>query len=103
MTARLGQPDARQLHESDAHGSVLLPRLPGGRRRSRGRPRALRHRLGRGHAVAERPAAVDGDRVRGPGIFDMKTGLAQGIWALKLAPESARLLPTVTFLLQFNG
>ena len=31
----------------------------------------------------------------------MKTGLAQGIWALKLARESGAPLPTVTFL--FNG
>ncbi len=37
----------------------------------------------------------------GPGIFDMKTGLAQGIWALKLARETGAPLPTVTFL--FNG
>ncbi|MDH6440899.1 glutamate carboxypeptidase [Streptomyces sp. SAI-144] len=46
----------------------------------------------------------DGDgrvRLSAPGIFDMKTGLAQGIWALKLARETGTGLPTVTFL--FNG
>ena len=46
----------------------------------------------------------DGDgrvRLSAPGIFDMKTGLAQGIWALKLARETGTVLPTVTFL--FNG
>ena len=37
----------------------------------------------------------------GPGIFDMKTGLIQGIWALKLLRESGEAYPTVTFL--FNG
>ncbi|KGJ79415.1 peptidase M20 [Cryobacterium roopkundense] len=37
----------------------------------------------------------------GPGIFDMKTGLVQGIWALKLLRESGKAYPTVTFL--FNG
>ncbi|MFF7545564.1 M20 family metallopeptidase [Streptomyces canus] len=41
------------------------------------------------------------DRLSAPGIFDMKTGLAQGIWALKLARETGTVLPTVTFL--FNG
>ncbi len=41
------------------------------------------------------------ERLGGPGIFDMKTGLAQGIWALKLARETGAPLPTVTFL--FNG
>lgn len=53
------------------------------------------------------PAASDDGREKlsGPGIFDMKAGLAQGIWALKLAQEHAKEggapLPTVTFL--FNG
>jgi glutamate carboxypeptidase len=51
----------------------------------------------------EQPAASDDGREKlsGPGIFDMKTGLAQGIWALKLARESGAPVPTVTFL--FNG
>ncbi len=40
-------------------------------------------------------------RLSGPGIFDMKTGLMQGIWALKLAREGGGKVPTVTFL--FNG
>lgn len=40
-------------------------------------------------------------RLSGPGIFDMKTGLAQGIWALKLARASGRPTPSVTFV--FNG
>ncbi|MFE9438948.1 M20 family metallopeptidase [Streptomyces sp. NPDC006602] len=46
----------------------------------------------------------DGDgrgKLSGPGIFDMKTGLAQGVWALRLARESGAPVPTVTFL--FNG
>ncbi|MFF3731370.1 M20 family metallopeptidase [Streptomyces sp. NPDC002476] len=38
-------------------------------------------------------------RLSGPGIFDMKTGLAQGIWALKLLRESGAAVPTVTFVL----
>lgn len=40
-------------------------------------------------------------RLTGPGIFDMKTGLVQGIWALKLLRESGAALPTVTFVI--NG
>ncbi|MFI1484514.1 M20 family metallopeptidase [Streptomyces sp. NPDC020747] len=51
----------------------------------------------------EQPGASEDGREKlgGPGIFDMKTGLAQGIWALKLARESGAPVPTVTFL--FNG
>ena len=51
----------------------------------------------------KQPAASDHGREKlsGPGIFDMKTGLAQGIWAFKLARESGAPVPTVTFL--FNG
>ncbi|MEU4117743.1 M20 family metallopeptidase [Kitasatospora sp. NPDC028055] len=41
------------------------------------------------------------EKLSGPGIFDMKTGLAQGIWALKLARECGVPVPTVTFV--FNG
>lgn len=37
----------------------------------------------------------------GPGIFDMKTGLVQGVWALRLLQESGMPHPEVTFL--FNG
>lgn len=37
----------------------------------------------------------------GPGIFDMKTGLVQGIWALRLLREAGMPQPEVTFL--FNG
>ena len=48
------------------------------------------------------PASGDGrEKLSGPGIFDMKTGLAQSIWALRLARESGAPVPTVTFL--FNG
>ncbi|MEV6590319.1 M20 family metallopeptidase [Streptomyces acidicola] len=47
-------------------------------------------------------ASGDGrEKLSGPGVFDMKTGLAQGIWALKLARESGAPVPTVTLL--FNG
>lgn len=34
----------------------------------------------------------------GPGIFDMKTGLVQGIWSLKLLKDAGLDHPTITFL-----
>lgn len=59
------------------------------------RPRARRKRtplqLLIGHSdtvwplgtTAAMPVTVDGDNVRGPGVFDMKAGLVQGIFALE--------------------
>ncbi|GAB2924502.1 M20 family metallopeptidase [Streptomyces mayteni] len=43
---------------------------------------------------------VDG-RASGPGVFDMKAGLAQGIWALRALRELELPRPTVRFV--FNG
>ncbi len=37
--------------------------------------------------VAQRPAKVDGDRVTGPGVFDMKAGLVQLVWAAPRADQ----------------
>ena len=102
--ARLGRPDREQRHPGGECGDTLTLTYGG---------------TGAGHVALighydtvwptgtlagwEQPGAAEDGRSRlsGPGIFDMKTGLAQGIWALKLARESGAPLPTVTFL--FNG
>ncbi len=46
--------------------------------------------------LAKNPFAITGDRATGPGIFDMKAGLAIGIEALALAAESGRVALLVT-------
>jgi glutamate carboxypeptidase len=43
--------------------------------------------------TAKRPFTVDGNIVRGPGVFDMKGGLAQIIFALKAIEELGLELP----------
>jgi len=101
---RLGRPDHEQRHPGGECGDTLTLTYAGS---------------GAGHVALighydtvwptgtlagwEQPGASEDGRSRlsGPGIFDMKTGLAQGIWALRLARESRAPLPTVTFL--FNG
>ncbi|EKX65295.1 M20 family peptidase [Streptomyces ipomoeae] len=101
---RLGRPDREQRHPGGEYGDTLTLTYTG---------------TGAGHVALvghydtvwptgtlagwEQPGAFDDGRERlsGPGIFDMKTGLVQGVWALKLARESGAPVPTVTFL--FNG
>lgn len=104
VVTRLGQPDHEHRYPGGERGDTLTLTYTG---------------TGAGHVALvghydtvwptgtlaswEQPAASDDGREKlsGPGIFDMKTGLAQGIWALKLARESGVPVPTVTFL--FNG
>ncbi|MGK5694309.1 M20 family metallopeptidase [Streptomyces sp. URMC 128] len=101
---RLGRPGHEQRHPGGACGDTLTLTYAG---------------TGPGHIALvghydtvwptgtlagwEQPEASDDGREKlsAPGIFDMKTGLAQGIWALKLAREHGGPVPTVTFL--FNG
>jgi glutamate carboxypeptidase len=51
--------------------------------------------------TAERPAAIDGDRITGPGAFDMKGGLVQFAHALAIVDELGLRRPGVRLVL--NG
>ncbi|WP_052865226.1 M20 family metallopeptidase [Streptomyces niger] len=101
---RLGRPDHEQRHPGGECGDTLTLTYTG---------------TGAGHVALvghydtvwptgtladwQQPEVSEDGRAKlgGPGIFDMKAGLAQGIWALRLARESGAPVPTVTFL--FNG
>jgi glutamate carboxypeptidase len=52
--------------------------------------------------LSERPFSVDGDIARGPGVFDMKGGLAQMVFALK-AISDLDLSPEVTPIVFVNS
>jgi glutamate carboxypeptidase len=50
--------------------------------------------------LAAMPFTLDGVLVKGPGVFDMKAGLVQGLWALRAVFDNYPDLPgRVTFLL----
>lgn len=51
--------------------------------------------------LAEWPFQVDGDRVSGPGVFDMKSGLVHAVWALRALAAAGLPHPPVRLLL--NG
>ncbi|MBZ3907173.1 M20/M25/M40 family metallo-hydrolase [Streptomyces griseiscabiei] len=104
---RLGPPDREHRHPGGAYGDTLTLTYTG-TGGGTGHVALVGHYdtvWPTGTLAGWGPAeSTDEDgraRLGGPGIFDMKTGLAQGIWALKLARESGALVPTVTFL--FNG
>ena len=81
MTESLGPPSSRRLLGEAGQAATLVLDWPG-----QGEPvLVLAHYdtvwpLG---TSAVMPFAVDGDIVRGPGVFDMKAGLVQAVWAVK--------------------
>jgi glutamate carboxypeptidase len=48
--------------------------------------------------LATMPFLVTDGCARGPGVFDMKAGLVQGLWALRALGETGTAAPPVTFL-----
>ena len=49
--------------------------------------------------LAAMPFEIAGEHARGPGVFDMKAGLVQGLWALRALRATGAAAPPVTFLL----
>ena len=47
----------------------------------------------------EMPFSIKNDTIRGPGVFDMKSGIIQAVWAIKLLRDRGMPLPSITFLL----
>ncbi len=103
---------AERLAALDYRVQRVPGRLTGGvlyaRPRVRPRGAAAQMLLGHGDTVwphgtlAVMPVARDGNRLAGPGVFDMKGGLVIGLYALQ-ALAALRLQPALTPLLLVNS
>lgn len=54
-----------------------------------------------GGTILDRPARVANGRITGPGVFDMKSGIVQLLWAIRAAQQFEVELPPLVLL--FNG
>ena len=110
------QPALAQLAEALGELDFMTRLLPGQRSggqlyaRPRARRRAQTAQLLLGHidtvwpqgTLATMPVERDGDRLRGPGVYDMKGGLTQMVFALRALRELG-LEPVVTPLVFVNS
>ncbi|MEV0384230.1 M20 family metallopeptidase [Nonomuraea sp. NPDC050643] len=98
--ALLGTPDDEVLHEGGRHGDILELTYQG---TAPGTVLMLSHydTVWPTGTLAGWPFAVVEGKATGPGVFDMKTGLVQSIWALRGLRELGLPHPSVRFL--FNG
>jgi glutamate carboxypeptidase len=100
LTERLGTPSAQARHVSDEHGDVLVVEHEG----SGDTPLTLLAHydtVWSAGTLAEWPVRVDGDRLSGPGVFDMKAGLVQAVWAVRALRAAGVPHPPLRLLL--NG
>ncbi|MFF7682671.1 M20 family metallopeptidase [Microbacterium sp. NPDC007973] len=102
VTRHLGAPDAERVIDAAPHGDVAVLdwAATGG---GAGSVAILCHYdtvwpLG---TLAEWPVTIDGDRLTGPGVFDMKAGLVQATHAIAIARAQGLPLPAIRLVL--NG
>ena len=98
---RLGPPDTTHRHDGGPHGDMLELLYEG---TSPTTVLVLCHydTVWPAGTLAQWPFEVTGDgRASGPGVFDMKSGLVQAVWALRLLRELDLPRPSVRLFL--NG
>ena len=96
LVERLGAGEGTR-HESAAHGATLVLERPG-----QGAPlTVLAHydTVWPAGTLADWPVRVDGDRISGPGVFDMKAGLVQAVWAVRALAAAGVPAPPVRLVL----
>ncbi|WP_320781533.1 2-dehydropantoate 2-reductase [Streptomyces sp. CRN 30] len=103
LDASLGAPAREELLEREGAGDILIRRYPGSA------PPSAAPVLLVGHydtvwstgTLGEWPYRREDDRISGPGVFDMKAGLVQAVWALRALTALGLPVPACTLLL--NG
>lgn len=97
---RLGPPAEETRHDGGRYGDVLELRYPG---TAPGEVLLLGHydTVWPTGTLVDWPFAIEDGTMTGPGVFDMKTGLVQAIWAVRGLRGLGLPHPGVRFL--FNG
>lgn len=100
LTDALGGPQRWRREDHGTYGETLVCDLAGASER---RVTMLCHydTVWPGGTVGERPFTVRGDVATGPGVFDMKAGLIQAVWALRALAATHGARPAVRLVL--NG
>jgi glutamate carboxypeptidase len=99
LAERLGEPVAARTTDGGRYGDIRVHDYPG-----TGEPVLLLCHydtvwpLG---TLAEWPFQTDGDRATGPGVFDMKSGLVQAVWAVRALSAAGLARPSLRLVL--NG
>ncbi|GAA1861879.1 M20 family metallopeptidase [Asanoa iriomotensis] len=100
LTGALGEPTAIHRRRSATHGDTLVADFAGvGPRRLL----VLCHydTVWPAGTLADWPFTVEGRVARGPGVFDMKAGLVQALWAVRALDAAGRARPPLRVVL--NG
>lgn len=98
LSERLGEPMARTRHSGGEHGDILDLTYAGN---AGGTVLFPCHydTVWPAGTLAEWPFSVDDDRITGPGCLDMKFGIVQVVWALRILRELGIAHPSVRLLL----
>jgi glutamate carboxypeptidase len=104
LDGRLGPPDEEELMPREGAGDILLRRYASHAAGEQGPPVLLLchyDTVWPTGTLEQWPFRRKGDTVSGPGVFDMKAGLVQAVWALRALAELGLPRPACTLLL--NG
>jgi len=98
VAERLGPAAGRARHKSGEHGDVLVLDSPGDPTLT-----LLAHydTVWSAGTLADWPVRVADDTISGPGVFDMKAGLVQAVWAIRALRAAG--LPVPGLRLVLNG